>query len=77
EEFEEVAEVFPLEESFVANVFFEVLVPLLIFYRFNPRSNPAEGPSSLSASSGFLFFNLSATPLSIASSSSRIDFMSA
>ncbi|GJW75108.1 hypothetical protein Tco_0134478, partial [Tanacetum coccineum] len=67
--------VVPLEVS-VDFSFLDGLVSLLVFFLFNPWFDLAGGPSSLSTSSGFLFY-LYATPLSMASSSSRIDSMRA
>nr|GFB25251.1 hypothetical protein [Tanacetum cinerariifolium] len=66
-----------LLEVLVDLAFLDGSVSLLIFCLFNPQSDPVEGPSSLLASFCFLFFNLSATSLSIASLSSRIESMSA
>nr|GEY82572.1 hypothetical protein [Tanacetum cinerariifolium] len=76
---EEVVGDLHLEESFEVDVFLEVSVPFHVLFLFNPQSDPAKGPLSisLSASSGFLLLNSIATPLSIASSSLRIDFMRA
>nr|GFA20027.1 hypothetical protein [Tanacetum cinerariifolium] len=76
---EEVVGNIHLEESFEVDVFLEISVPFHVLFLFNPQSDPAKGPLSvsLSASSGFLLLNSKAIPLSIASSSLRIDFMRA